>query len=396
MPKINKVDTFSRLQCVMLGSFYPAPYWDCVPDPATRSAMQKITTEIHEDLDHFQRVLESAGVQVIRPDVMPADEFAAAVEQHRELLPPPLHVRNSHLVLNDRLFKINRCAGDYVDRTLSSHGYHIHDLVQANEQIFQQGMAKHSHCHDTNRDMWYRQKKYSELAGPDWPAFEDYVSGSWRSSTTIHGEISKFEQVLCYETKEIGPLQAPNLIPDSGRLIVDCNEYCSYTEFVRNCLHHDGEVILIDTGAGHSDGCFAVLGNKTIIGIKDLIDYHAVFPGHSVIEIENHSYMDHIVGYNKIRTGMQGRWYVPGEETNVEFIKFVNTYLREWVGYVDETVFDVNVLSLDQDTVFVSGCTDYVIDQLDSQGIRAVHIPWRHRFFVDGGLHCITLDLCRS
>ena len=28
--------------------------------------------------------------------------------------------------------------------------------------------------------------------------------------------------------------------------------------------------------------------------------------------------------------------------------------------------------------------------------IEVVHIPWRHRFFHDGGLHCTTLDLVRD
>jgi hypothetical protein len=28
--------------------------------------------------------------------------------------------------------------------------------------------------------------------------------------------------------------------------------------------------------------------------------------------------------------------------------------------------------------------------------IEPVHIPWRHRYFWDGGLHCITLDLERE
>ena len=28
--------------------------------------------------------------------------------------------------------------------------------------------------------------------------------------------------------------------------------------------------------------------------------------------------------------------------------------------------------------------------------VEPVHVPWRHRYFWDGGLHCITLDLYRD
>ncbi len=28
--------------------------------------------------------------------------------------------------------------------------------------------------------------------------------------------------------------------------------------------------------------------------------------------------------------------------------------------------------------------------------MEPVYIPWRHRYFWDGGLHCITLDLVRE
>ena len=33
---------------------------------------------------------------------------------------------------------------------------------------------------------------------------------------------------------------------------------------------------------------------------------------------------------------------------------------------------------------------------LKKHNMEPVHIPWRHRYFWDGGLHCITLDLKRQ
>ena len=62
----------------------------------------------------------------------------------------------------------------------------------------------------------------------------------------------------------------------------------------------------------------------------------------------------------------------------------------------EETVFDVNVLVLDEHHVCVNNMNPIVIDFLKKHNMEPVHVPWRHRFFWDGGLHCITLDLYRE
>jgi N-dimethylarginine dimethylaminohydrolase len=90
------------------------------------------------------------------------------------------------------------------------------------------------------------------------------------------------------------------------------------------------------------------------------------------------------------------RWQVQGQESNFQFINFVEKYMREWTGYAYETAFDVNVLAIDETTVCVIGSDPTIIKQLNNRGIKCITIPWRHRFFVDCGLHCLTLDLDRD
>ena len=38
----------------------------------------------------------------------------------------------------------------------------------------------------------------------------------------------------------------------------------------------------------------------------------------------------------------------PEKKKNNAFTEFVETWLQDWVGYVEETVLDVNVLMLDE------------------------------------------------
>jgi hypothetical protein len=139
-----------------------------------------------------------------------------------------------------------------------------------------------------------------------------------------------------------------------------------------------------------------VLGHQLILGIDPLIDYQAAFPGHILIAVPPENYMNLISGYQTMQQTVQGKWWVPGQEQNQNFTNYVEKYLADWTGHVYESVFDVNVLSIDPDTVCVTGDNPEILKQLCKHGIKPVVIPWRHRFFVDGGLHCITLDLCRE
>ena len=62
-----------------------------------------------------------------------------------------------------------------------------------------------------------------------------------------------------------------------------------------------------------------------------------------------------------------GQWWLKGEEHNDQLIQFVNTWLKDWVGYVEETVFDVNMLSIDQNTII---CNNYKL--LKITGIKKI------------------------
>ena len=55
--------------------------------------------------------------------------------------------------------------------------------------------------------------------------------------------------------------------------------------------------------------------------------------------------------FRKIKQKNGGKWWVPGEEDSDEFSNYVETYLKDWVGYVEETVFEENMHSLNQNTI---------------------------------------------
>ena len=74
----------------------------------------------------------------------------------------------------------------------------------------------------------------------------------------------------------------------------------------------------------------------------------------------------------------------------------VTSWLNHWIGYVDETVFDINVVSIDANTVITNGYDSEVERKLKKHGVDMIPFDFRHKYFWDSGLHCVTLDLSRE
>ena len=91
-----------------------------------------------------------------------------------------------------------------------------------------------------------------------------------------------------------------------------------------------------------------------------------------------------------------GKWWVPEQEENDDFINFVEYFLHNLTGQVDETLFDLNILVLDDRYVVVNSHSDYLFEVLKKHNLEPIVCPLRHRFFFDGGWHCLTLDVKRK
>ena len=392
--RYHKYDTCSQLNTVVLGSFYTADYFNFIEDSQVRAPLQTIATEINEDLDYFSQVLTARGCRVLRPQLPTQETFVTHYKRHQSFMQSSLEPRNYYTVIENMLYQLSASPPE-LKHCLNNYNNNIVDLSTNNKEFFNQSIDQSKSCYNSHNNKWYRRAKYTELAGPDWPTFYNYVQGQRSNIQHIAEEMKSFESVLEYETKEVGPLQGPNIFPTALGLVIDCNEYCDYETWFRNYSGYCGPVIRINTAAGHTDGCFVVLGNQTILGIDPLIDYTNFFPDYSVIGVSDQNYMDYI-NKNKTIKNQTGLWWVNDINISNQFINFVDTYLQEWTGCAYETIFDVNVLAIDEKTVCTTGTDPAIIKQLNNRGIECITIPWRHRFFVDCGLHCLTLDLDRD
>jgi len=174
-------------------------------------------------------------------------------------------------------------------------------------------------------------------------------------------------------------------------------------EYVKNWLEPLGyRIIYTPThnfnfkgSISHADSVFSIQKPGVLLTHNDARVYtENIFKGWSAFEVHN--------GHGKM-----GMWHSFADDTKSyafadskylddSWNSLLTTWLSDWVGYAKETVFDVNALSLDEHHVVVSNYNKEVFDFLKKHKIEPIIAPWRHRYFWDGGIHCITLDLERE
>ena len=151
---------------------------------------------------------------------------------------------------------------------------------------------------------------------------------------------------------------------------------------------------VINTG-GHSDGTYCPVKPGLIISLKDVPTYADTFPDWEVVYLPGQSW-GMVQEFLDLKDKNRGKWWVPGEELNDDFTEFVESWLSHWVGYVEETVFDVNMLVVDEHNVICNNYNEQVFDAFERHGVTPHIVNFRHRYFWDGGLHCITSDVHRE
>jgi hypothetical protein len=170
-------------------------------------------------------------------------------------------------------------------------------------------------------------------------------------------------------------------------------KYGDPTEYV-NMFEQDGFRVHLLERDYHSDAVISLIKPRVAIAVKDVANYEKTMPGWEVLLIDDNPSLPFVK--SDFKSVVKGRWWIQHEESNAVLAKFIDRWLGEWVGYVAESVFDVNTLSIDENTVICNNYNKSVFDFLKKHQVEPVLFNFRHRYFWDGGVHCITQDLYRE
>lgn len=149
-------------------------------------------------------------------------------------------------------------------------------------------------------------------------------------------------------------------------------------------LSKDYRVHVTHTG-DHSDGVFCPVAPGQIFSTHYRTQYEKTFPGWEVFFLTNTSNN----GTNTVG------WYRP-EHYLPYYSDNLLTYAQDWLGNANETIFEVNMLIVDEKNVICIAEDDRACKKLESMGITPHVVNFKTRGFWDGGIHCITLDIHRE
>jgi hypothetical protein len=135
---------------------------------------------------------------------------------------------------------------------------------------------------------------------------------------------------------------------------------------------------------GHIDHGFFMIDDNTVICINKSWVPEALHTK-DIIEIED--YVE-VLDYSKIVED-----FATTEGTLSQ--AWIDKWLNEWKGYVQDVAFDSNVLVIDPKNILFSSKQPKLFKFLEQKGITCHVVNMRHSMFWEGGIHCLTLDVKR-
>ena len=335
---IQSYTSWQPLEEVIVGRVYDPDYMDFIDDNDVKEKLQLILHESREDLDALQRTIETFGARVQRPGLPDKKTWQQDQINSRTIPIPPLTPRDWQITLGEKLLRL-------------LHVPELNDICGRYEKN-QPGsvIAPHGKGYDSAHVMIDAVASCIVRVGRD--VFFD--NSEWLTTDQMHWI-------------------RDNVLDQRYR--------------VRRAVTN-----------GHGDAVFAILKPGVIISSMhdENINYAQDFPGWEVYRVDQ-STVDASLDVGKFRyESLDGRWYVPGEKPTQQFADFVDQYLKTWVGFVKETVFDVNCLVLDEQHVIFSGYNKGVFDFCERHGITPIISELRHKYFWDGGISCCTQDIRRT
>jgi hypothetical protein len=355
------------LKVCVVGRSYPPEFYSWITMPHVRSLFEKIAIETEEDFQAIIKKLEEFGVEVLRPDL------AKTPFVDGRILPPPMTPRDFTVMIGNTFY--NNYGFDFKNFYLKIKDplwpecdnlddfYKLPEVIKKecvnifklNEQI--------NEYHDYSL-IFNRIKKQGNTIN------------NFTNVQNINGAmVSRMGKDLYFGTEQY------NQDTIELKKLID-------SEFVNTRNH------IVNTG-GHSDGTYCPVCPGLIISLRDVPTYKNTFPDWEVVYLPGQSWSA-VQPFLDLKTKNAGKWWIPGFEHDTDVINVVEQWLGHWTGSVEETVFDVNMLIIDPKNVMVFNYNKQVFDALERYGITPHIVPFRHRYFWDGGIHCVTSDLHRE
>ena len=416
------------LKVCAVGRSYPPEFYSRIKNIKVRNAMEKIAVETEEDYQKLIRKLEEFGVTVLRtdmsddPEVYVNDKIPQPLGEGHVTDYPPMVPRDYTAMIGGTFFMPSRNYGENIDvrnvfnRLCTSQMSDLTHREKLMAKMLEDILEPQKNLSTSMSLFKFRtQKKYHQgtkvLTGIDFDKIRD--------------------EIIKAETMQIG---SPNKCPNSGKFypyttiekwLKDNNVPIVYDQYINTAtsircgkdlyfsfchvinklnqksfddklrgLFPDYRINYL-ANTGHSDGSTCVVKPGLVVSLKDTENCQQLFPDWDVCSISGESW-EKVDGFLKMKEKNKGKYFVAGEEDNDDLIEYMDSWLSHWQIYVEESVFDVNMLVIDENNIICNGYNEKVFKYFEKHGVTPHIVNFRHRYFWDGGLHCITSDISRE
>ena len=448
------------LKVCAVGKSYPPEFYSRIQNPRVRNALERVAIETEEDYQKLIAKLEEFNVTVLRTDMsedpevyvkdgvvnapppMCPRDFTAMVG-NTFYMPGDNYGTNFDPgnLLSEILYKIyNDPVGDRISYAISKE---IEDCIQPDSKLSPENsfhrLKKRLLPCSSNRNAYSRKGALGDYHNMciNVPQYQKKID-KWCVKKVGVGKLKFFlnlekiyELIISSQTQTIGsnfkfpnnkefyafttirnfleehnvPIKYDTYINSASMTRVGKDLFFSpmnlVSDFNKDAFADNWQKIFPDYNIhqvikhGHSDGAFCPVKPGLIISLKDVQNYEETFPGWEVVHLPGQSWSK-VRAFLELKARNKGKWWIPGEENNDELTDYVEKWLSDWVTYVEETVFDVNMLVINEQNVICNNYNKKVFDAFERHGITPHVINFRHRYFWDGGLHCITSDIARE
>jgi len=415
---------FDPLKVCVLGRSYPPEFYSEIENVKVRSALERVAIETEEDYQKLINKLEEFDVEILRLDV------SDNVDDYKDYdgvltAPPPMCPRDFSAMVGDTFYMPSENYGENFDvenlylgmlnrqtkpnkvqeKREGVLAQYLEDLIQPGRPLSQEAALK-----SFRRKFDAVQCPWTFLQGIDREELEKVIIASETNTIGSNNKFPSNKRVYAWNSvrewleKNNVPIVYDQYISSANCWRLGKDLFFNYVNIITKLneesfqkkwrkLFPDYRVHGVDV-PGHGDGSMHPVKEGLILAIGKEKFYKDFYPDWEVVKVQ--SGWGQVKPFLKMKEKNRGRWWIKGEEENQDLIDYIDTWLDHWVTYVEETVFDVNVLPIDEQNCIVNGYNKNVFDAFDRHGVTPHVINFRHRYFWDGGLHCITSDIHRE
>ena len=403
---------YSKLKTVMIGQAFSSEMLIKLFGETSRSAYYgKINDETNEDLNQLQNYLTSIGVKVYRPNIEKVYELQKI---YGNTLVGPGSCRDWMLAYGNHIYIYNTSWAyrnleylywDHVWEDLDKQGIKIYfpdnnleniDEYKKFENIVYKIRKKFDKEFIDNQDILIEEIRQIISRPNIMNIFNHTISmNDWDDSFNR----SRLKMIYVYEKlKEYSLLHAASFWRINNTIVGNPGPSTKKGfDYFCDRIKNDYDVdIITDTGTlGHIDGSLSIVSETEYVCQENFkpLDDIGMTCIQSDIPVAS---ADHESGpleqWNLFSDANIDPDLYHSKNRKEEYIKF---YLENLRGYDQRVDFDFNFLTLEPNKILCGIFDQKKIKELNSKGIETINLPLRHRWVVDGGIHCYTNDIER-